>query len=282
MNNKTVLAGIVTFNPDIERFLENINAIYNQVDRLFVVDNGSSNIEEISFLTEQFSGLTIYEFGENRGIAAALNEIGEYAVSEKFDYFLTLDQDSVVLPNLISEYKKYLELPNLGLLNCYQKDRNLIGQPEALPENIESLIFVRTSGSLMPTDLFANGIKYDENLFIDKVDYDLNLLLAKSKYKIYQIPFYGLLHELGNMTPHKILGRKVYTFNYSPLRRYYIARNTIILMKKYGINKQSIRWFLIDIIDELKILFFENKKWQKTKGVAKGFWAGLAFKITEN
>lgn len=276
-NNKNVLAGIVTFNPDKERLLENISAINNQVGKLVIVDNGSDNIDEIEACKTQFPEMIVYKFGNNRGIAAALNRIGEFAVSENYDYFLTLDQDSVVLPGLIDAYQKYLELPKLGLLNCYQTDRNVIEKDSELPKEVETLTFVRTSGSLMPTALFIDGIKYDEDLFIDKVDYDLNLLLAKNNYKLYRIPYYGLVHELGYISYHNFLGRKVMSFNYSPFRRYYIVRNSILLMRKYGINKVTLKWLLNDFIDGVKTLLFEQEKWKKTQGALKGLWDGIRY-----
>ena len=40
-------AGIVLYNPDVERLHENINGIINQVDALILIDNGSDNIKEI-------------------------------------------------------------------------------------------------------------------------------------------------------------------------------------------------------------------------------------------
>ena len=46
-DDKKYLAGIVTFNPDIERLNENISAIINQVDKVVVVDNGSENADDI-------------------------------------------------------------------------------------------------------------------------------------------------------------------------------------------------------------------------------------------
>ena len=42
-----ILAGIVLFNPDIERLKQNAAAILPQVDCLLAVDNGSTNLEEI-------------------------------------------------------------------------------------------------------------------------------------------------------------------------------------------------------------------------------------------
>ena len=44
---KTISAGIVLFNPNIERLNENIQAIVGQVDRVILFDNGSSNYVQI-------------------------------------------------------------------------------------------------------------------------------------------------------------------------------------------------------------------------------------------
>ena len=43
-----IYAGIVTFNPDIERLKQNINAISIQVDQVVVFDNGSDNQEKVA------------------------------------------------------------------------------------------------------------------------------------------------------------------------------------------------------------------------------------------
>ena len=47
MNSDTIGAGIVTFNPDIGRLKENIDAILPQVSELVIVDNGSANVDEV-------------------------------------------------------------------------------------------------------------------------------------------------------------------------------------------------------------------------------------------
>ena len=45
-----VIAGIVTYNPDINRLCKNLDAIKNQVSCIVIVDNASINIEEIKNL----------------------------------------------------------------------------------------------------------------------------------------------------------------------------------------------------------------------------------------
>ena len=46
-------AGIVLYNPDINRMNENINNIINQVDYVILVDNGSKNKPDIEDAIQQ-------------------------------------------------------------------------------------------------------------------------------------------------------------------------------------------------------------------------------------
>ena len=40
-------AGIVLYNPEVELLKKNVDALYNQVDKLLLYDNGSSNYQEV-------------------------------------------------------------------------------------------------------------------------------------------------------------------------------------------------------------------------------------------
>lgn len=280
MKDITVLAGIVTYNPEISRLRENIESIITQVKQVIVVDNGSSNIGDIKKIIKNFERTVLVELNENLGIATALNKIGEYAVQKEFDFFLTLDQDSVALPGLVAEYKKYLYLPNIGLLNSYQKDRNLQEQPTINTEVLENRT-MRTSGSFMKTSTFNTGFKFDERLFIDKVDFDMDMSLIRAGFHLYQIPYYGLLHEVGEISYHKFFGKKIITYNHSSFRRYYISRNSILLIKKYGFSWTNLYFLLGDFGKIVKTLLFEQKKWEKNKASFKGIWDGIRFRISD-
>lgn len=274
MGNR-ILAGIVTFNPDPSRLKENLESIYQQVDSVIIVDNGSQNIEQISQIIENLENSTLISLNKNYGIARALNEIGDYSVKNRYDYFLTLDQDSVVKEGLINEYRKYFFLPKIGILNCQRQDRNKKVQEEKL-KLIEKQ-FVITSGSLMPTALFASLVRYDEFLFIDEVDFDMCIQIRNKGYKIYVIPFIGLLHELGKITYHHFFGIRTAVLNHSAFRKYYIQRNSIVLRKKWG-RRETKGYYLADFQRFVKTILYEDDKINKVKKQVRGIVDGLKYK----
>ena len=47
MRKLEICAGIVSYNPDLKRLKENIDAIFPQVDEVIVFDNGSINQNEL-------------------------------------------------------------------------------------------------------------------------------------------------------------------------------------------------------------------------------------------
>ena len=84
---KKICAGIVTFNPEISRLSENIDAIRNQVDAIFIVDNNSNNINIIKKIISKDSGIKLICNNQNRGIATALNQLMKAAEDWKL-FFL--------------------------------------------------------------------------------------------------------------------------------------------------------------------------------------------------
>ena len=52
-------AGIVTYNPDIQRLKANIDAITNQVYIVYCFDNGSDNINEIRRLLDAYDNVQL-------------------------------------------------------------------------------------------------------------------------------------------------------------------------------------------------------------------------------
>lgn len=257
-----ILAGIITYNPDPERLRANITAILPQVDQVICVDNGSEEPEKIRCIFPE--NVVFLENGRNLGIAAALNRILEYAAEHDYSWFITLDHDSVCEEGLAAEYSRYAGLPDAAILTCRIVDRNFTekpaveadGHPVEIPMCISSASFCRTEA------LQAVG-GFDEKMFIDCVDFDICTNLRKHGYKIYRIPFTGLLHEVGHGRNVRLLWKKRVIFNHSPLRNYYMARNQVYMARKYPQERSGTKTFLKEMETELLILLYESDKKQK-------------------
>jgi len=274
-----ILAGIVTYNPDIIRLKENIEAVINQVQSILIFDNASSNFQKISELVELYSTVTIIRSTDNLGIASALKEIMQYGERNSYDWILTLDQDSIVRENLIKTYKSYLNIKSVGMLTCLIEDRNFKSEKIDLSE-YEEVPYCITSGSLTNVFAYNNVAGYDDDFFIDCVDFDICYQLREKKFKILRINYNGLLHEVGHGCNKKFLFENIVVYNESSLRRYYIARNTIWLSKKHP----KLFPFYIAISKELKelirILFYEKDRICKLKSWLIGIRDGLIMKAS--
>ena len=118
------IAGIITYNPELGRLHENVGTILPQVDCLIIVDNGSSNVEDIHSFIDEFEKVYFVCNSQNVGVAKALNEMAEKAMEFGAEWLLTLDQDSVVAANIMEEYVKHISDTSIGIVTCRYVDRN--------------------------------------------------------------------------------------------------------------------------------------------------------------
>ena len=269
MGMPKILVGIITYEPNIIRFAENIREIAKQIDDIVVVDNNSSNIEEIKKIYNK-----IIKNASNVGVAKALIQIMEYANEHGYDWVLTLDQDSVVMHDLIEKYKSYIENyvdKSVAILTCLIKDRNFsdIQNEEQATDFIE-VPYCITSGMLCNVQKYFKTSGYDETFFIDCVDFDLCYTFREFGYKIVRLNFIGLLHEVGCGKNIRILGKDFIVYNESPYRIFYITRNYIKLYKKHRKSISLLELTKKELFMFIRIIFFESNKLERLYYFFKG------------
>ena len=279
VKSNKICAGIVTFNPDLARLNENIESIIGQVDRIVIVDNGSSNFEAIEKVC-LIKQIDVIRNTENLGIAEALSQIMDWSLMHRYEWTLTLDQDSVSFPSLIELYEKHISLPFVGMLTCLIQDRNFDDKKEIGSGFIEVNSCI-TSGSLMNMNAYQKTDGFDRRMFIDSVDFEMCIQLRKAGYKIYRINEIGLLHEVGHGKNVSLLGKRYIAYNHSPFRQYYMARNHIYLARKYPDEKKLLKEMLREMRSYLLILFYEDQKLQKIKARVKGVWDGFHMELSK-
>ena len=277
-------ASIVLYNPDIDRLKENILALNVQVDYIFIFDNNSNNVNQINDLIKEYEKINFYFSTENKGVAFGHNYNCYLALNAGFEWILTLDQDSVILPGLLEKYVNYLnihevlERSKIGQLTCYIQDRNEkeINENELVQKEI---LWCIPSGTYVNLHLWNELGKFDELMFIDGVDIDYGITVKENNYKTIIIPFVGMLHEVGKINKViNIFGRKHPIYNHNFIRKYYIARNSIYIARKH--RSVSIIKMFIKVFNRILFDFvFENDKFTKLKYALRGVRHGFKMEV---
>lgn len=283
--SEKITAGIVLFNPDLEKLNSIITSLKKQLKFIYLIDNASKNISEIEKLCRNESsdefGISLIKNNENKGIAAALNRIMKQASSDEYEWVLTLDHDSIPPDNLLSELEKYVELDNVGIVapRILDINTNKFLHNEGEEENNESNDYQLikkciTSGSLVSTKAWLQVGKYDEYLFIDYVDFDFCIRMRKNGFKIVQANKIVMKHELGKMSIKRLLFKNVSVMNHNAMRKYYMIRNRIYCEYKYH-NRFGFNNFVYIIKSIILIMLYEDNKGKKLKAVLKGASDGV-------
>lgn len=276
-------AGIVLFNPEIDRLKENIEAVIGQVDRVVLVDNGSSNIDDIERLLHNYN-VVIIKNEQNMGIARALNQICSWAEEQKYEWILTLDQDSVCRKGLVELYWKYTSVPSVGQISSNFTEDNdgvLDLTNETLSNNFNFESGCITSADFFRIQSWKEVGGFDEALFIDSVDFDISFALDEFGWKTIKVDVNGFDHMLGTIKFKKLFGRTFLVREHSAFRKYYIFRNGIYIIRKYPnkVNLHKEIWLTIKRFIYMSI--FETGKKEKICAAMRGIKDGCTMKINK-
>lgn len=280
MTKKSIIAGIVSYNPEIQRLQENIDAIIEQVDKIVIYDNGSKNADKLSRF--QKTNVEIIYSKENKGIAYALNFIMVKAKQENYMWVITLDQDSVCPQGYINaaeEIEKYNKIGQIvpTLYESNSKKICYLGN-KVNDEKYQKVKKSITSAAITSVEAWEKVGGFDEMLFIDYVDYDFAHRLSVHGYNIIRMNRVYLDHRIGDSQKKNIFFFSIRVSNHSAFRKYYISRNIIIYIKKYGMMINPLAELLRLLKMVVLLLMYEENKKEKMKEVIRGMKDGLKYK----
>ena len=282
-SKKEILAVIVSYNCD-DKILRCYNSIKEQADKIIIVDNFSQDEKSKQYLKQLSTEAEIIYNNKNYGIAKALNQAAKYATDNNYKWLLTADQDSEFLPDtynlMLSSYEKMFDKDKTMLIAPkfkkrieYIEDKKSYLRADNITWKKETNII--TSGSLIKTEIFKKVGGFEEKLFIDGVDFDF----------CYRININGFITKIAQnifFICEFAEERKKYSFsvaNYSAQRRYFIARNSVYIAKKYFF-KFPLQVLIVVLhngmfLSSIKILLFERNKFNKMRSIYKGFFDGI-------
>lgn len=242
-------AGIVLYNPDIDRLKENLEAVSQQVKLVYCYNNGLKDEREISKLLSNYTNVCMVGYGENVGIATALNKLMRRAKEDGIEWILTLDQDSVVCKNMVEELALLKSEKSTTIICPLVKDERRKNETPVIAScTIEDVDFCITSGSFMNVEKTLEIGGLDDRLFIGLVDNEICYRMKLNGYRIVRNNSVILNHQLGNLTPSKFeklylklgeflhsktIKKLSYRREVNPMRLYYATRNMVYLNRKY-------------------------------------------------
>ncbi|GAA6172318.1 glycosyltransferase family 2 protein [Colwellia sp. KU-HH00111] len=286
-------AVIITYNPDND-FELNLAASAAQLNVIIIVDNGSTSpcLQKIKQCASKYSNVILIENNANLGIAKALNIGCQYLYDHQAAYALLLDQDSLVTGGMVDSLLQTMSKldacavvspkilakdsdNSLGNIpSRYMVPSNGLFYKKALVDNAPlKVLFNITSGSLIDLAIWQKIGKFEEDYFIEGVDNEYGLRVNSLGYFIVIDHHASLVQQYGNQQIKMFLGRRFFPTFHSPLRHYYVARNRLMIWKKYYKKyPYYLTWDLLSFFNTLfLILAFENNKYQKIKHIGRGF-----------
>jgi rhamnosyltransferase len=282
---ENVCAVVVSYFPDSD-FPARLQRITPQVGLLLVIDNHTTGTAADCLRDIELKlGTHVVRNSCNLGIATALNQGARWAEEHRFTWMLTLDQDSLVPSDMIETlqeaYEQFTEKDKLAVIGSNYDDPVAKTQFAAATRNGGCLWKVAktviTSGSLVSLPAYRVIGEFREELFIDGVDFDYCLRAWQAGFRVILALQAVMQHPIGAASVHKLPWKTTGTRNYSPIRRYYMTRNQLILGREFLWKEPQ--WTLSTLYRHLKstilMCLFEKDVRSKMRYTAMGVLDGL-------
>ncbi|MBL7544838.1 MAG: glycosyltransferase family 2 protein [Bdellovibrionaceae bacterium] len=298
MESIQIAAIITCYFPKNEELTPLLASINNQVDVIFLVDNGG--LANFSIPESIKSKIEVISANKNLGTAGGYNLGCRRAWEKKCSHVLLLDQDSEcdqdMVKNLISleTYLKknsekvavvgpyyicksnnqpapFIQHEGLRIRRIYETDLNL--PKSSNNQKYTPCSYVISSGSLISRQSWNDiGETYD-GLFLDFTDIEWGLRSATKGYQCYGSFDAKMYHIIGD-EQLSLLGRKISL--HSPLRHYYAFRNCVWLAKQNYVPGGTRFNYLIKLAPKLLVYsWFSSEPLQQLKSMILGVKDGI-------
>lgn len=243
----SVVAVVVTYEPDATALLPLLDSLVKQVAHVVVVDNGSA--KDVAALLKDYPAgrLLLLPLDENRGIAAAQNVGIRWARQQEASHVILFDHDSRPASDMVTTLlASEAALSEVGhrvasIGPRYMDDRQDNPPPFIRVSGLRlhrclapeigdsvSVDYLIASGCLIPIKVLDGVGDMAEDLFIDYVDIEWGQRARSKGYENFGCFSATMAHSLGD-EPIRFLGA-AYPAR-SPLRHYYMFRNAVLLYR---------------------------------------------------
>ncbi len=283
---------VVLFNPgddDLEHLGE-LAAAFPQLRFLAVDNSPHSDPQRNARLRGQ--GIAVLHHGNRQGIAGAFNQGLDALFRRGVQGVLLLDQDSRPGGAFLAAQWRNLQARNgqaclLGPRIFDRGDRRFLPAIHLDGLTLRQLSldglttpqrtsFLISSGCLLTREAYQRLGHFDEELFIDHVDTEYSLRAQALDVPLYVDPRLVLEHRIGTRKTRRLGGLSLSAMNHAPLRRYYLARNGLLVLRRYARSSPlALLANLPTLTQGLAVLLLERDKLLKLRCLGWGLWDGL-------
>ena len=229
-----VIACVVLYNPD-DMMLGNILSYYYKINELIIIDNSPVRSDFFYHYFKDESRTEYVFFGENLGIATALNTACRLALDKGYNWILTMDQDSRFVDDSFFSLLQKGFSPEVAIYAASYTD--VFGRwLKPYDSDFNEIHFAISSGNLLHLSKWEEVEGFEDKLFIDEVDHDFCLKLRLKKYKILTSREILLSHTVGVKDSVNLTNKSKTSSRPQPIRFYYITRNGLYIIKRYFIK----------------------------------------------
>jgi len=268
--------------------LESLGQLDYQGYEVVVVDNGSVD-GSVPVIRERFPGVTIVENGENLGYAGGNNVGLRYAMAQRADYALLLNNDTVVDPAFLRILVDTMEAePAVGIAGptiYYHQhpdviwsaggsidwrrgstrmvglDEQDVGQFGKKPREVD---FITGCALLARMKAVEEASELDERFFMYYEETEWCVRIARAGYRIIHVPQAKIWHKI---SPGEQAD--------SPLIHYYMTRNRLLFLKATGAAMSA--WLHTLFAEHLRTLisWSVRPKWRGKRSLRGAMWQGM-------
>lgn len=273
----------------------------NNIDYLnyktIVIDNGSKD-DSVKAIKKKYPQVKIIENKKNLGYAEGNNVGIRYALKNKAEYILILNNDTIVDKNFLTEMVKVAEsddkigivglkvynygtnkIQSLGIKNAFWAiffHKRGIGRNQEDEKQFEEDFGVEGvpgCGYLVKSKAIKKSGLFNKNFFVYYEEIDLFFRIRKKGYKLMVSSKSKIWHKEG-ATSKKVSG----------FVKYHQTRNSMIFIKRhfrfFKIFLFVMRYIFLQVPLMFFVLLIKNKDWKTFKQYLRGFCAGVIYLFT--
>lgn len=262
-----IAAVVIAYNPERESLYKNIQRFINYVDTVVLWQN---SIEDFDYLNEWHEKIVFMGDGHNEYIARPLNIVIRYCVDNKYDYLLTMDQDSewTDFSSFIDKVRMQSQIKNEVAIFAPNVNRQF-NDDSISYHDIEWVI---QSGMLLNVCVAEKlgGFRTDYGIY--GIDEEYCFWARKNGYKIRVFTDCNMNQNFGALEK-KYLG--FYVLNYSPIVRYFLIRNMLWMKREFHDSTTMRRIIHVFLLHSRDIWLGEKNKVEKWLKLMQGVFEGL-------